>query len=439
MLRLVICFSWLILSCGQVMFWWRRDNIFGYLQAGFFFATIAIPVLATSVLDDFDPAIVNLYADIMVVGAVAFVVGLSCGAFVGHRWRLPRLSLVRNLDVVPSVLVKRARQASLGALGILALSFVLLGYLPILAADRVSAKYGIGVYAAGYARGSLVVHVGLIVASTVLPVALALYLRHRRPVDLILAGALFLGLIATLSRGRALLGPIVLLIALAIERRWRPWRIVVVVSFAFISGTLFNEIVLRTSPPGTTLGTRFVASAPDLVDHVAFLRGYEGAGGDQVGLKPVLASLSLTKGEFNPPEYALRIRTGIPDVTGFASGGLRLPAPIWGYASYGYPGLIVWSVLSGIVIGCGTVMMRRLLSKVHGLRGQCLNLVLAWVFFEGTFSVLSDFYFFERVGIVSFALAVFLCWTHVKGSPPAGSADTDKVRPPDVEAVRGAG
>jgi hypothetical protein len=322
---------------------------------------------------------------------------------------------------------------AVAGVGILALSFVLLRYVPLLTADRVSAKYGIGLYAPGFARGGLFLHVGLIVASTVLPVVLVLIVRNRRPVDVVLAGALLVGVVATLSRGRAFIGPLVFLVALAIERRWRPWRITAAVCFAFVAGTLFNELVhLSSTEPGTTLASRVAASAPDVIDHVEFLSGFEATGSQEVGLKPIIASFRPDKGEYNAATYALRIRTGLADVTGLASGGLRLPAPIWGYVAFGFPGLVLWSLLSGVAIGWGTRLLRRLLSETAaGRRRQALNLVLAWVFFEGTFLVLGEFYFFERVGVISFAIALFLCWSRSR----YGSAEAEPVAPSATPAV----
>ena len=407
-LKAEICLAWLILSCGQVMFWWRRDNIFGYLQVGLFFASIVIPVLGTSILDDLDGQFVNQYANILVIGAFPYVIGLCFGASLGRGLRLPHVNFSTLMDPVPQLLVKRVRQLAAAGLVILALSFLLLGYIPYLASDRLSAKYGVGPYQAGFARGSLVLHVGLIVAATAFPVIIGLAFRHRRRLDFALAVALLLGLGLTLSRGRTFFGPLVFLIAFAIERRWRPWTIVALACVFFLAGSIFNEIILGGSSSGSTFANRAAASAPDVIDHVSFLRGYASEGSEQIGLKPIIASMNLDKGEYNPATYALRIRTGLTDVGDLASGGLRLPAPIWGYVSFGYPGLITWSLLSGLAIGWGTSVLRRLLSRVEGKRGQALNLVLAWLFFEGTFAVISRFFFFERVGLVSLGMALFL-------------------------------
>jgi hypothetical protein len=117
------------------------------------------------------------------------------------------------------------------------------------------------------------------------------------------------------------------------------------------------------------------------------------------------------------------------DTGEFAAGGLRLPAPMWGYASYGYPGAVLWSFLSGVFIGWGSTLLRRLVTPFRGQPGQALNLILAWVFFQGTFFNLGNFYFPERVEIVGLALALALCWSKTMHLEPvaetAGDGETD--------------
>ena len=106
-------------------------------------------------------------------------------------------------------------------------------------------------YAAGFARGRLVYLFALTFASAVLPLLLILFYRNRRLLDLALAGGLLIGLIASLSRGLALLGPIAVVVAIAVERRISPSLIVAGVVVAFLSGILFNEVAVPygTRPP----------------------------------------------------------------------------------------------------------------------------------------------------------------------------------------------
>ena len=52
-------------------------------------------------------------------------------------------------------------------------------------------------------------------------------------------------------------------------------------------------------------------------------------------------------------------------------------------------------------------------------------LVLAWIFFLGTFAIGGEFYFPERVDLISFVLALALCWT--RSAPPDGEAPLGQV------------
>lgn len=410
--KLEIFVSLLVLMCGPILCWRRRDNILGYLLGGLFFVSVFVPLFGTRIVDSFEPDLVNHYARILMIGAVFFLAGLAYGSPLGNRSRRPPVTFDRPLPFsIPRTLVRRARVAAgAGVLAMLA-SFQLLGYVPLLAADRQSAKYGVGAYKGGFERGSLAYHVSLALASAVLPVILAVAYRRRRRLDLALSGLLVLVLLATLNRGEAFLGPLIFLIALAIERQWKPTRILVGVGLAFVAGTLANELIY-TAPPTVrpSLAVRVAATAPDLNDHLLFLNGFKLGGEEFVGTKNLQAgfSVSRSKGEYDPAAYAVRTITGLSDLSDLASGGARLPAPMWGYSAFGYVGAAIWAFLSGVFSGWGTSLTRRLVSGVQGEPGQSLNLILAQVFYSGTFLLLAGFYFPERSNVVVFLLAMAL-------------------------------
>lgn len=427
MVKVQIILAALVLLCGQVVLWRRRDNLFAYLQAGLFFSSVVVPVLGTTIIDNSDPHIVGLYTRILTVGAFGYLGGLLYGGMLGGRQRLPSVRFATPFGLtVPNLLTRRIRVIGLAAVGMLVLSFLLLGYVPFFAADRVGAKYGVGIYRAGLERGALVFHGALRLGSTILPLLLVLLIRRRRPLDAMVAGAIALGLVLTLSRGNAFIGPLVFGLAVLIGRQWKAWWIVALVWTFYVSATLVNELVEVSRPlASASFSTRVAASAPDLSDHLGFLNGFEVSGAEHVGLRPIIAGFSLNKGEYNPSSYALQIRTGLVDTSEFASGGLRLPAPIWGYAAFGYVGAALWSFVSGIFIGWGTALLRRALTPAQGSPGQALNLVLAWIFFLGTFAIGGEFYFPERVDLISFVLALALCWT--RSAPPDGEAPLGQV------------
>ncbi|MGH9156470.1 MAG: hypothetical protein ACRD1K_11695 [Acidimicrobiales bacterium] len=412
MVKLQVCASLLALTCGQILCWRRRDNVAGYLAGGLFFASVIVPLFGTSVLDGDDPALVARYANILTVGAIFFLLGLALGAHPGNHGRLPSVSFDQRLRlVVPTWLVRRSRLA--GAAGVLSLvaAFKLLGYVPLLASDRQSAKYGVAAYRAGFERGSVVYHLAIALAGAALPIMLVVAYRYRRRVDIAVCALLGLGLAATLSRADALTGPLVFLVALAVERGLKPGRILAGVCLAFVAGTVANEIAeispTRSSP---SIAQRVAVTTPDISDQLAFLRGFRQRGEEYVGARTIGAALSVgrDKGDYDASLYALRNITGFNNVDGLASGGARLPAPVWGYAAYGFSGAAAWSFVAGVFIGWGTTMVRRLVSQAVGAPGQSLNLVLADLFFTGTFGLLASFYFPQRASIVILGLALFL-------------------------------
>jgi MFS family permease len=407
-----IALTLLILTCGQILWWRRRDNIAAYVAGGLFFASVFVPVFFTGALDAIDVDIARHYSRILAVGAAAYLAGLFLGAPHGVRCRRPPATFDRPFaGGFPPKLIRRARVAAACALVTLAGSFVLMGYVPLLAGDRHLAKYGVGPYAAGFSRASLFYHVALAVATAIAPVMLMIAYRHRRGIDFAICLGIIGALGLTLSRGSVFAGPLLFLVALAVERRWSPSVILAGVCLAFVGGSLVNELLYDAPPTARPpLPVRIAASAPDISEHLLFVSGFQLAGEEFVGTKTLTAGFNLArdKGAYNPAYYAVRTITGLTDVKDLASGGARLPAPLWGYSAFGYVGAVIWPLMSGIAVGFGTTLFRRLLTDVQGVPGQGGNLVLAHLAFAGTFGVLGTFYFPQRIGVVLLALALAL-------------------------------
>lgn len=438
LVRLQIGICLFVLICGQILFWRRRDNVLGYVQAGLFFSTFLLPLMGTGVIDLFSENVVRIYANILAVGAITYFAGLCCGAPFGNRKSpAPPFTFIQPMaggDVFRLILV-RTRVLSAVGLVSLAAAYAILDYVPILAADRVSAKYGVGPYAAAFARGAMPYNFALAVASSALPVILVILFKRRRLLDLFLAGGLLLGLIMSLSRTLAFSGVLLFIVAVAFERRIRPLLIVAMVSGAFVAGALVNEIFFP--PPGTgvdTLAARVAASAPDVPEHLGFLRGFEINGEVRRGWE-IFGGLAFGKGSMDPAAFTLRTITGLDDVEGFASGGLRLPAPIWGYVSYGLLGAALWSFVSGFFTGWGTTRLKNLLTGIKDTPGASLNVTVAAVFYAGTFGVVSTFYFATSSMLVRLAIALYLGRFLV--GPRRFKELTAPVDPPRADRERG--
>ena len=406
-LRIEICVSLLALTCGQILFWRRRDNVLGYLQVGLFLTTLLLPLAGTGLLEEFNEQIVELYAQILMIGSVAYLAGMCFGAPLGNR---PARGAGYTFTLRPARLLNLiiVRGRVLAAIGVvaLALGYILLGYAPLLAADRANAKFGVGVYQAGFQRGAIVYRFALAVAGAALPVALALLFRRRRLLDLTLIAGLTLGLVLSLSRTVAFSGVLLFLVALAIEKRVRPFFITLTVVVVFFIGALSNELFFPEVAQGSLIA-RAAASAPDIRDQLGFIRGFE-FWGERRSPGALLAGLSLGQSDDDPSNYAVRTLTGFTNLQGIASGGLRLPAPVWGYASFGFFGAAGFGFLAGLFTGWGTTRLKRLLEPVSERPGSSLNLIVAGLFYAGTFGVLSTFYFATSSMFVQIAIALYV-------------------------------
>lgn len=438
-----LTFSWLasprfliagalgVLMCGQILWWRRRDNVLAYVLIATWVVTIVVPIFGTSIVADSDPHVVRRLTWILLIGAGAYVVGLGIGGGIGSRSNFGHTATWTQPlgDDVPVRIEQWARRLAVGGLFTLAAAFALLGYIPALAADKASAKYGVGIYASGAARGGAVYHVAIALASVALPVMMIVAWRHRSVRHVVLCGALLIGLLLTLSRQNAFSGPLLVVVAIVIERRWRPVVVVAMVCGSLFVGTLVNEIIFPAAPGESTpsFATRVAASAPDVHDQIGFLSGFQVLGNHFVATNTLTAGLSLHKGYYDPGAYAVRTLTLLPDVSGVGSGGIRLPAPEWGYSAYGWTGVVIWSLLSGLFAGWGTVTVKRLVSASAYDRSGSLNYVLAWVFYSGTFGLLATFYFPERAGLLLLVAAVALSY--------AGWRKKVRARREDAEAA----
>lgn len=410
--RLVIAVALFVITCGPILLWFRKDNVFAYSAVGTYLTALLLPLVGTATLTDFEPHTVDQYARLMAVGAVFFAAGLALGGHFSARTR-PRLRFTFGLPLTADspawqVVRRRTRMVTAIAAISLAAAFALLRYVPLLAADRQLAKYGVGVYAPGFARGRLVYHFALALGAAILPMAIVVAYRTRGLLDVVLCGGVALGLLASLSRSGAFAGPLLVIIAIAIGRRVAPALIVAAVCLIFLAGALSNELLFSSVRRAPTLAARLAASAPDVHDQLAFLRGFEREGSQQTLGKTLIAKLGPEASQWDPVAYSLRLTTGITDASAIASGGIRLPAPLWGFSSFGFPGAAGFCLVSGLFIGWGTVRVRNVVTRLRSYPSYSTNLVLGAVFFEGTFGFFGSFFFAPFGDIVVLGAAMMI-------------------------------
>ena len=76
------------------------------------------------------------------------------------------------------------------------------------------------------------------------------------------------------------------------------------------------------------------------------------------------------------------------DSTLIASGGIRLPGPLWGFTSFGFPGAAMFCLVSGLFIEWGTVRVRKVVTAFRSHPHYSTNLLIGALFFDGTLRLL---------------------------------------------------
>lgn len=409
--RLGIFVSLLILTVGYAVVWRRRDNVLAYVDGGLFLIMMALPLMFTPVIERLPTSISSLYARLLLVGSAGYVLGIAFGLLPANLRGLRRPPIfaerLGSRNPATAVLFQRARILGLVATTCLASGFVAIGYIPILAADRLSAKYGVGPYQSSFEQGALLYRTGLALASAALPLVLVVFYRRRKLIDLALGGFLGLGLMASLSRTLAFSGVLLVFVAILIEKKVGPTKILLATACLFALGEMSTGIIFPDSTRVTgSFISRMAESPPDVRDHLSFLTRYETQGERTRGLT-ILGGLDLGDNYWEPNLYALRTLTGNANVGSLPSGGLRLPAPIWGYVSFGLIGAGVWSFFAGFFAGWGAKRLRNLLTDASQDSGNAVNLVVAAVYYAGTYGVLSTFYFASTAMVVQVAIALY--------------------------------
>ena len=379
-----------VLLLVHCLAWPRRDNVIAYVQAGAWLTSAIVPVFLTDVLDSYDQGVVERFADLLTLGAIGYATGVLAGTLVGRRLRVS-WPLTFDRPLAPSTFrFIRGRARLLGLLAALALlaAFVLMGFAPMLAADRVSAKYGVGPYAAGFARGGPIYLFGLALGAAIAPVLLIAWWRRRTAVDFLLVLSLLSLLLLSLSRYSALSGFLLVVPAILLAWGRRPAVIAVVVVSGYVLGATFNSVFFDSGPEADdSVAEQLMRSSPDLPDALLFLDAYETRGGRPTNGQTIIAALGFGRAEYDTRSYTLGMITGADDVSGFPSGGLRLPAPIWGLTAFGEAGAFSFSLVSGALAAVGMSLLRRVVPA-----RDPVALVVASTFYLGTFGSLATFY-----------------------------------------------
>jgi hypothetical protein len=364
--------SYAIFCFGPYLVWPSRWNVVGHFQLGFFFVAYFIPLLWTDVADSVSHGTFNLYTSIMALGAGAYLLGLPVG-FLVPRYSVTGHRLLANPKLAYSSFFRRRVVTVMfcATLGLI-LSFIIMGYVPMFAADPLAAKYAHDDYQAGFLRASLIFGPSFLAFVSFLPLLIVICAQTRAAslIFLLLLGLAAAG--AYMRRGDIGISVIAGLGILVAAKRGRMafvWYLALVIFLLWI-GTLANYLLntyfaVKTGDfqNGEELSELTAIGAPDVSEGLRFFESFEQQrepktyGAQFLGGLIPFQSLTLSwipLASYSPGFWAMGVLYGIDDqkyIRNIGGGGPRIAAPISGYCAFGWLGGFAMSALSGFVTG----------------------------------------------------------------------------------------
>jgi hypothetical protein len=363
--------SYAAFALGPYLVWPNRWNIVGHLQFGLFFMQYLIPLLWTDPTGYVRNSTVRLFSEIMMLGAFFYLLTLPIGfrsprfSLTGHR--ILTMSAPSYSKLFRSRVIMVTALASIG----LVVSFFIMGYVPIFAADPLQAKYFHGEYRSGYVRAAVIFRPAFFAFISYLPLSLVVALSERKLRYYFLVCVGVAAIVGCLTRGElgiALIGGFGILVAAKKSRAALGFYLAMVVLFVTI-GTLANcflnvYFALKTGEfdPDEQVSEQIASGAPDVSEGLKFFDNFRERdrltyGAQFVGgLVPLqLVTMNwIPLARYNPAIWAQGVLLGTDDeetIRNVGGGGLRIAVPISGYAAFGWFGVALMSAVAGFLTG----------------------------------------------------------------------------------------
>jgi hypothetical protein len=351
---LFICLT--IQAVGTYFVWPSRYNIGCHMNLGFIFVAYFVPLIVLDYSNGFTGEIINLYALILIIGTAFYLIGLVIGN------NLPLIKINYLFHYLPNdhyakkVISITKKSIIAGIVGMI-ISFAVMGYIPALTSDPLMAKFFKGPYHNSYIRIAVLYRLSFFLLQTMMPIMIIVWYKERKLINLLLVILPIVLLTLTLARGAAFNG---ILLGLAIICAYRSRLLIfiytlflifvyVIGSMSFyLVGIIFGIDTLINILPDGSVWQLIASGSPDVNDQLTFLTSFNAHSVYTSG-RTIFGGLVPGSYAWNPSIYTLSVINPGADVTTIASGGLRLPVPVWGYVSFGWIGVVVFSILSGII------------------------------------------------------------------------------------------
>ena len=361
-----------LLLIGTYIIWFSRYNIPTHFALGIVFVGYLVPLFFTDILSDYSPKIVKLYASILTLGAISYIFGLLYGFnFISLDKIIKKPTfMLAPLDVFMRHRYKYLVTVTIFALFTMALCWMHIGTVPMFAENPFLAKFFKGQYRDAYMQVAIPYRLSQSVLITVFPLIVAIWFLTRRKILVLLIFLIMAFFSMALTRGLVFMG-IFTLIALFSTRK-RIYLFGFIFSYImvfsigsaiyFLAGLVFGTSVFGAVNAGSAdIWTIIAAGSPDIPDQLTLLTAFENHGEYTFG-RTFVGGLVPGQYYWNPSAWSLYISNDSNDISGIASGGFRVPVAMWGYFSFGWPGVVIISTISGVILGASTRYIKLFIS-----------------------------------------------------------------------------
>jgi hypothetical protein len=393
----ILFISLTILAIGPLIIWPSRYNIPMWLNVGFVFVAYFVPLLMLSDNENYNGEVFDLFYKITVLGAFCYLVGILLGNFL-PLIRMPLSFVIRSDEFYEKRFIKLTQIFLIvGIVGML-LSYLLMGFVPAFASDPLNAKFFRGPYQAPYMRVAVLYRVANLILINAIAFGFILFYLKRSLFNFLLIILASCVLLSTLNRGTTAFALLTVIgLVCASKGKIYSWLFVIINSLTIIVGSISYYIIglifgidqFTDLYSEDSIWTLIASGAPDISDQLQFLKMYL-LNPELTYGKTFLGGLVPGHYKWNPSVWALSVISPDTDLNDITSGGLRLPVSIWGYTSFSWPGVIMVSLISGLIIGYFTKYLKHWMRN----RNMAKNIV-AITFYSLIGLQFSGFYVFS--------------------------------------------
>jgi oligosaccharide repeat unit polymerase len=409
-IKILLFVSFSVFAIGTYVIWPNRFNVFAHLQVGFVFIAYFIPLFFTDVIKHFSYDLVEKYTIINSIGTVLYVAGMIIGVYL-PKVRFSKPSTIYNDKFSDAYIFKviKARSTMLFFVSFIGMvcSFIWMGYIPMFAENPLEAKFFRGSYQDTYSQIAIIYRTSYNILVAILPVLFAITYFFKSKKFLAMSLAAVGICIVTMVRSEAIYAFLMFYgIVLSNKKRIYSWLyillIIVIFSFGSMSYHLFFMVLGMDSYYNSDSIFDMIASgAPDVMDQLQFFDAFEDTQPFTYG-RTFAGGLVPGHYEWNPSVWALDI-INAGDLNSVISGGLRLTIPLWGYTAFSYSGVVVLSLLTGILTGYCTKITRILVEK-----NELIRAIIGVIIFQTIFSQIISFYALSIYNVPKIFAALFL-------------------------------